>query len=179
MLEQLNIDNLLDKAYLDYMYKIKAELEEKLKDSTKESAKMRKFYTIQSHQIKTPISAIKLIASEIGEERIKDEIFRVEEYIDLLLNYSRVNSDTTDYVFKRFSLDELLRKSIRKFSRIFISKKISLDYKETKKFIITDEKWFCFMIEQIISNALKYTSKGMIEIKVNGETVNRNGTCIV
>lgn len=77
------------------------------------------------------------------------------------------NSISTDYVIKEYDLDEIIRQAIRQFSREFIRKKIGLEFQETKKRIITDEKWLVFVLEQLLSNALKYTKEGKIRIYCN------------
>ena len=43
-------------------------------------------------------------------------------------------------------------------------KKISLDFQPTNYKVLTDEKWLVFVIEQLLSNAIKYTNKGKISI---------------
>ena len=61
-------------------------------------------------------------------------------------------------------MDSLIREQIHKFARIFIGKKLSLEYQEVSETVLTDEKWLGFVIEQLLSNALKYTHEGSITI---------------
>ena len=75
-----------------------------------------------------------------------------------------MNANSTDYVFSKYSLDEIIRSVIRKYSIQFIGKNNRVDFFETKKIILTDAKWFSFLLEQIISNAIKYTHNGSIAI---------------
>ena len=97
---------------------------------------------------------------------------KIEQYVEMVLGYLRLGSDTTDYVLRSCGLDGLLRQSVRKFARLFILKKISLDLQETGKTVLTDEKWLAFVIEQLLSNALKYTPEGgRIRIFGDGETL--------
>ncbi len=53
---------------------------------------------------------------------------------------------------------------IRSFSSDFINKKLRLEYSETGRRVVTDEKWLAFVIEQVLSNAVKYTKAGSISI---------------
>ena len=78
--------------------------------------------------------------------------------------YARLTSESTDFVIGEISADELVRGEIRKFSSQFIRKKLTLDFKESGKTIVSDKKWLGFVIGQVISNAVKYTNSGGIEI---------------
>ena len=132
----------------------------------KKSADVKNYLTIWTHQIKSPIFALKLLLKkdEINKIDCEKEIFEIEEYVGNILGYARINADSTDYVFSKYSLDEIIRGVIRKYSIQFIGKNNRVDFFETKKIILTDAKWFSFLLEQIISNAIKYTQNGRVAI---------------
>nr|WP_311566071.1 sensor histidine kinase [Peptoniphilus grossensis] len=132
----------------------------------KRRADVKNYLTIWTHQIKSPIFALKLLLKkdEINKTECEKEIFEIEEYVGNILGYARLNADSTDYVFAKYNLDEIIRGVIRKYSIQFIGKNNSLDFCETKKIILTDAKWFSFLLEQIISNAIKYTKNGRVAI---------------
>lgn len=134
--------------------------EEKRRDDVKN------YLTIWTHQIKSPIFALKLLLKkgEINKIDCEKEIFEIEEYVGNILGYARLNADSTDYVFSKYNLDEIIRSVIRKYSIQFIGKNNRVDFFETKKIILTDAKWFSFLLEQIISNAIKYTQNGRVAI---------------
>lgn len=132
------------------------------------------YFSVWVHQIKTPITAMQLILSSEDTERsriLSLELFRIEQYVEMVLTYLRLGSDSTDYVFKETDLDQMLRAVLRKFSSEFIHRKLSLDYNPINRQIITDEKWFSFVIEQLLTNALKYTKEGTITIGLEDETL--------
>ncbi|WP_245543894.1 sensor histidine kinase [Peptoniphilus grossensis] len=132
----------------------------------KRRADVKNYLTIWTHQIKSPIFALRLLLKkdEINKIECEEEIFEIEEYVGNILGYARLNADSTDYVFGKYKLDEIIRGVIRKYSIQFIGKNNSLDFCETKKIILTDAKWFSFLLEQIISNAIKYTQNGRVAI---------------
>ncbi|MEQ3346832.1 sensor histidine kinase [Peptoniphilus senegalensis] len=139
----------------------------KFRDSEKKRrADVKNYLTIWTHQIKSPIFALRLLLKkdEINKIECEKEIFEIEEYVGNILGYARLNADSTDYVFDKYNLDEIIRGVIRKYSIQFIGKNNSLDFCETKKIILTDAKWFSFLLEQIISNAIKYTHNGRVAI---------------
>jgi len=130
---------------------------------------LMEYYTMWVHQIKTPIAALKLLLEEKSEAEVEcqeelQELFWIEQYVEMALQYMRLGSETTDFVFRRVELDDIIREAVRKYARTFIRKKISLNYEGVEKAVLTDEKWLGFVIEQLLSNALKYTPKGSISI---------------
>ena len=130
------------------------------------------YYTLWAHQIKTPIAAMNLLLQEEPRPELEAELLKIEQYVEMVLGYLRLGSDSTDYVLRSCPLDPLLRQAVRKYARLFILKKISLDLQETGKDVLTDEKWLSFVIEQLLSNAIKYTpTGGAIRIYGDGDTL--------
>lgn len=126
------------------------------------------YYTMWVHQIKTPIAALKLLLEEEEEGSLEErqELFQIEQYVEMALHYMRLGSESTDFVIKRVELDDIIKEAVHKYARQFIRKKIRLNYEPVHYVVLTDEKWLEFVIEQLLSNALKYTAKGSISIYV-------------
>lgn len=128
---------------------------------------MINYYTIWAHQIKTPIASMRLTLQNedsVISRRLKNDLNRIEQYVEMVMTYLRLDSVATDYVFKEYSLDEIVKSAIKKFSSEFIVKNLQLHYKPLDARVFTDEKWLSFVIEQVLSNALKYTQTGSITI---------------
>lgn len=125
------------------------------------------YFTLWVHQIKTPIAAMRLLlqAEETSQSAaLSAELFKIEQYVEMVLQYLRLGSETTDFVFKSCDLDGVIRQSVRKYARLFILKKLQLDFRESGIEVLTDEKWLSFVIDQILGNALKYTNAGTVSI---------------
>ena len=124
------------------------------------------YYGMWVHQIKTPIAAARLLLQEEKPrpQEIQNELFKVEQYVAMVLGYLRTEDMASDIRFEEVDMDSLIREQIHKFARIFIGKKLSLEYQEVSETVLTDEKWLGFVLGQILSNALKYTKKGKISI---------------
>ena len=154
----------------DYQRLIELLYNEKMKIVSEENIKrsdLIDYYTMWAHQIKTPISAMGLILqSEDSSQNsaLSVELFKIEQYVEMVLQYLRIDSMSQDLLLKYYSLDEIVRKAIRKYAKIFVMKKIALDFSELDCDVLTDEKWLIFVVEQVLSNALKYTQKGIIKI---------------
>ena len=178
-------------------------------------SRMRDYYSMWVHQIKTPISAMKLLLEAEREElgllmcdeeqsqcriadmnggnisaaglndaakqqaafnelsdnvaSFEDELFRIEEYVGMALQYQRVSSTENDFVLEKVSLDGVIRDTIKKYAKIMIRRHIGINYSGTKKQVYTDEKWLAFILEQILSNAIKYTPQGFVTIETEEE----------
>ena len=147
--------------------------DEKLAFQTKMSDSID-YYTTWVHQIKTPIAAMRLrLQAEDSQtaRALSEDLFRIEQYVEMVLTYLRLGSESTDYLFRECELDGVIKGCLRKFASQFIGRSLSLNYEGTQVRIVTDEKWLAFVIEQILSNALKYTAKGGITIAVSDEQV--------
>lgn len=142
-------------------------------ERTRETASFAKFdemveyYTLWAHQIKTPIAAMRLTLQNEDTQlsrRLTAELGRIERYVEMVLAYLRLDSTTNDYVLREYDLDPIVKGAVKKFSREFIERHLSLELKPSGMRVLTDEKWLSFVLEQIISNALKYTPEGKISI---------------
>ena len=156
----------------DYQEIIKALKTETVSLETITSARYRDmvdYYTVWVHQIKTPIASMRLTLQNEDtplSRKLLSDLFRIEQYVEMVLAFLRLDSVSSDYVFKEHSLDKIVKHAVAKFAQEFIDRKIHLSYQPTEKTAITDDKWLSFVIEQILSNALKYTREGSIKIYV-------------
>lgn len=134
------------------------------------------YFTMWAHQIKTPITAMSLVlqSSDFSEkDEFAEYIRRIEQYVEMALYYIHLDNDESDLVIKTHSLDGMIKQAVRKFSTQFIRRKLTLIYEPVGIDVLTDEKLLLFVIEQLISNSLKYTKRGSIEItlEIPGEPV--------
>lgn len=143
------------------------ELERLTAEADAEKQDMLDYYTAWVHQIKTPIAVMRLKLSDGTPEdlALSAQLMRIEQYVDMVLRYARLNSDSNDLVIREFPLDELIREAVRKQAPLFVEKRLRLDYVKTDAVIVTDQKWFVCVLEQILSNAVKYTPSGTVTIR--------------
>ena len=128
--------------------------------SSEQHQQMMDYYTVWVHQIKTPIASMKLQLQNEDtpfSHSIERDLFRIEQYVDMVLTYLRLDSTSTDYVFKEYDIDTIMKKVIRRLSSEFIAKKLTLDFQPLHMRVVTDEKWISFVFEQVLTNAIKYT----------------------
>ena len=129
------------------------------------------YYTTWVHQIKTPIAVMRMILQ--GEDTQEHQ-----ELLGELFRYFRLDSSSSDFVFKEYPLDDIIKQSVRKYAGQFVRKRIHLVYKGTDAMVITDGKWLGFIIEQLLSNAVKYTEQGEVTISVHNKVLSISDTGI-
>lgn len=160
-------ETLCEKGYLALVKSLQKEVIKEKEEAAAKYGDMVDYYTVWAHQIKTPISSMKLTLQNEDSEtsrRLLSDLFRTQQYVDMVLAFLRMGSSSNDYLFREYSLDTILRQSIKKFASEFILRKLSVNYETADIKFVTDEKWFAFLIEQLLSNALKYTESGEISI---------------
>ena len=168
------------KSRLDALYREIIELQGQLRlqeknEQTRKLMEREDYYTLWMHQIKTPIAAMRLLMqSGVAPENglWEEELFKTERYVEMALHYLRLESNTDDLQLYRHDLYTLVKKAVKKYAVMFIHKKISLELNPFHVQVLTDEKWFLVLLEQILSNAVKYSDKGTIRIFIqDGSTL--------
>lgn len=153
--------------YQEMLGYLRREYHKKDREDEEKYQEMLEYYTLWAHQIKTPIAAMGLLLQEEDtslSRQMSMELFKTEQYVEMALGYLRSDSMSGDLVIEEISLDKVLRQVIRKYAKVFILKKIALEYEGVDCTVLTDEKWLVFVLEQIISNALKYTREGKVAL---------------
>ena len=169
---KINDKNIFDEYYLDIINELLKENRKQVSQIQKKVSDINDYFSIWVHQIKTPIASMKL---KIDNEQmdllqLASDLNRIDQYVDLVLSFLKFDEEKIDLYFRKTDVDRIMRESLKKFSNDFIIKKIRLDYKLSKREVLTDEKWLSFVFDQLLSNALKYTDKGTISIYYDGDS---------
>lgn len=143
-----------------------AQMERIASEADAERRDMLDYYTAWVHQIKTPIAVMRLkLADDTPEHHaLSVELQRIEQYVDMVLQYIRLGSGSTDLLIREAPLDDLIRASVRKLAPQFVEKRLRLAFVPTGAVVVTDQKWFVCMLDQLLSNAVKYTPAGTVTI---------------
>lgn len=158
--------------YADLVQALWERIEKLEEQQFTERRETKDYYTTWVHQIKTPLSVMQmLVKSEDSEQNraLAAELFRTEQYVDMALGYIRLGTDASDLAVRECDLDELIRASVRRFAPQFIAKKLTFSYEPNKVKVVTDDKWFTFLLEQLLSNAIKYTYEGGVTITLTDD----------
>ncbi|MBD5116701.1 MAG: HAMP domain-containing histidine kinase [Ruminococcaceae bacterium] len=164
----------IEEDYHEMILTLKQMLDNAITEKNSDLQESIEYYTTWVHQIKTPISVMQMILqTEDTEEHreLSSQLFRIEQYVEMVLNYIRLGGSSSDFVFKEYDIDGIIKQAVHKYAPQFIRKHIRLKYESVSIRVITDEKWFSFMLEQLLSNAVKYTEKGQVAISVTEDSV--------
>lgn len=153
---------------------LKHALEENETERQAQARESMDYYTTWVHQVKTPLATMKLILEGEDTEEHREllaELFRTEQYVEMALNYLRLGSESSDYVFGEYDLDAIIRQAVRRYAPLFVRRRLRLNYEPADVKVLTDEKWLLFIIEQILSNSIKYTGQGSVTITVTPDKI--------
>lgn len=167
-------DHLTEAQYQEMLQNLRALYTEQVNRTERERTDTIDYFTQWVHQIKTPVSVMRMIlqAEDTDEHRaLQTELFRVEQYAEMALAYTRLDSSSRDLVIRETPLDPVIRSAIRKYAPLFIRRKLRIIYDGTAESALTDEKWLQFILEQILSNAVKYTDTGSVTVTVSGQKI--------
>ena len=161
-----------ERQYNEAIEQLRGLVSEARQSSAESRTEMLDYFTRWVHQIKIPISVMRmeLDLSETEQSRsLSAELFRIEQYVGMVLGYFRLDETASDLLAAETDIDGIIRQSIRKYAPLFIAKRLKLSYAGTNVTAVTDGKWLGFIIEQLLSNAVKYTENGGVAVEVSPE----------
>ncbi len=170
----------IEEDYRELLHRFCVEHDSWLQQTEKRRGELVDYYTTWVHQIKTPTTSMRLhLQNEDSplSRQLAIDLCHVEQYVDMVLTYLRLTGDSTDYVFREQDLDDVVKGAVRRLSQEFILRKLRLEYTPLATTVVTDAKWLGFVIEQVLTNALKYTPSGTITIWLD-ESTGRKLLCI-
>ena len=147
------------------------------------------FITSWVHQVKTPVAVSRLLIENNSKTpkretlySLEEELDKIEHYIEQALYYSKIDDFSKDYLIDEVGLERLVKEAVKKQAKTFINKKITIEIQNVDLTVTSDKKWLSFILEQVLSNALKYTTSGgrisiygLVEEKAQKLIVEDNG----
>lgn len=152
----------LEKIYQEIIQDQEKRCQREQRESREKLVRSREYYTRWSHQIKTPIAAMELLLQEEPADvrALKRELLKTSQYVEMALSYQRMEGDGNDLVIQRYELRPVVMQAVKKVSPLLIHKHISFSAGDLSGEVLTDEKWLVFVLEQLLTNASKYTKEG-------------------
>lgn len=159
-------DTLSEKNYQEVLRLVLEKKNQQQEELQQNQKNMLDDFGLWLHQIKTPVAALDLLiqSGQIEPRRMKNEVFKINEYLQMILNYMRQNLDQADLVFQQLSIEKIIKSVVKKYATFFSQKNLSLQLGNLEGQVYSDQKWLIFILEQVIFNAIKYTEDGTISI---------------
>ena len=132
----------------------------------------KEYIELWIHEIKTPISASKLIIENNKNEitkNIEEELDKIENYTEQALYYARSNTVEKDYIITKTNLKDIVNMSIIKNKTTILNNKFELIIHDLEKQVYTDSKWVVFILNQVIQNSIKYSKNENQSIEICAE----------
>ena len=187
------IDNLnkLDKKYLiteiiskpsfiegkilyDSLYQIDKCMYEEIETYKNSINDFKEYIEMWIHEVKLPIASTTLILHNNkldANKKIKEQLNRIESYVEQVLYFVRSENLEKDYLIRTYNLEEIVNKVIRKNKESLLLKRISIEIKDMDRYILSDSKWLEFIINQIVSNSIKYSKSSNAKISFNSKLI--------
>jgi len=157
----------LGRDYDTLIRALKQENDHLTSESIRQQEEQKEYYTLWVHQIKTPISAMRLLLDKQSDEEaklLKQELFKVDQYADLALKFVKLGDIASDLVIERCDLNEIARAAVKKYSLLFVYSKLTVSIDPLTRDIPCDRMWLEFILCQLLSNSVKYTHTGGVRI---------------
>ena len=167
-------DNRVEVIYHDIILSLYKLLHENLAEMEKRHLDQMEYYTMWVHQIKTPISALRLLLQVRPSQDallMNQDLFKIEQYVEMALQYVKLNQLSADFIIKDYEMKNIINSSVKKYAELFIYKKLYVKIEQINLKVKTDSKWIAFIIEQLLSNGIKYSYEGGITISQNANTL--------
>ena len=113
------------------------------------------------HEIKTPIAVLRLLQqTDMDPISLREEITKIENYVDQALYYAKLDSFNQDYDIQNCDIIQIIKGIVKTHSKTFFAQKISINMQAESLIVQSDPKWLQFIVNQLVTNSLKYTNNG-------------------
>lgn len=179
IVEMINNANFLEaELMLEYLYEIDKDMHEEVNEYRLSTNDFKEYIEMWCHEIKTPIATSKLVIdnnkNEITES-INEELDKIEAFVEQVLYYSKTDNANEDYIIKNIDLKKSIDNVIKRNKKDLLKKKIKIEIGDISS-VSSDSKWIEFIINQIVNNAIKYSSKNP---SIKFETINNKNNIIL
>ena len=151
-----------DLAYYRILRMAERSMLENIGDVKRERAEYREYIEQWIHEIKTPITGIRLLCDNNRSDLtrgIMAEVEKIERYTEQSLYYARSENTQKDFAVREISLLDVIHGALADNKYLLMQEKVRLELPEKSACVYSDEKWLRFILDQLIVNAVKYARK--------------------
>lgn len=155
-------DFLEGKYLIQFLKEMETSMAERVKAYKKDHEEYKDYIEMWIHEIKLPIATGKMIAENHRSEAMdsmEEELQKIEDYTEQALYYARSYNVEKDYLIKEVPLQTVVAEVLKKNKKVLIAEKIKIQMEGLETTVFTDSKWMVFVLNQIVSNSIKYRGK--------------------
>lgn len=163
-----------DKKYREILRLSNKSVIEKINKLEDEQKDYKEYIEGWIHEVKLPITAIELICDNNKNEvtrKIKNELSKLDNYVEMALFYARSDEVYKDYLIKEINLKDTVYEAIARNKSYLINNSMQISVDNLDEVVYSDDKWIIFIINQILINCVKYSNKDRKEIKIYSEKI--------
>ena len=153
--------------YQEYLNELNREHYQERNEISQQAQEQKDYIDSWVHEIKVPLSSLTLLTEAIEEDisekrytQLLKNIKKMDDYVEQVMYYSRLDHFSKDYLIQSHSLKKIIQKNIKHSADDFIQQNISFRLEGDDYAVLTDDKWLHFILNQLLNNALKYTDTG-------------------
>lgn len=154
-------DFLEGKYLIHFLREMETSMAECVKKYKKDHEDYKDYIEMWIHEVKLPIATGKMIAENYRSEAMnsmEEELQKIENYTEQALYYARSYNVEKDYLIKEVTLQSVVAEVLKKNKKVLITEKIRIQMEHLEVQVFTDSKWMEFVLNQIVSNCVKYRS---------------------
>ena len=158
-------------AYYRILKRANKSMLENVTDIKEKQKDYKEYIESWVHEIKIPITSAKLLCENNKSDitnKIDEDIEEVNNYVEQALFYARMDQVSNDFMIREISLNEVIKNVLAKNKKIMIQNNMKVELKDVNIKCYTDEKWLEFILNQIITNSIKYRNDNNAVIKITG-----------
>ncbi len=148
-----------DQVYYQLLKMAGKSMLEQIGEVKRERTEYKEYVEQWVHEIKIPITAMKLLCENHRSELTKELLVELEKtncFTEQALYYARSEHTEKDYSVREIRLFDVIHQAIAENKYLLLQNGVSIDLQETDDTVYSDEKWICFILNQLIVNAVKY-----------------------
>ena len=135
---------------------------EKIGEVQRERIEYKEYIEQWVHEIKTPITAMKLICENHRSELTREllvEIEQINQFTEQALYYARSEHTANDYSIREIQLVDVIHDAVADNRYLLRKNHVVVKVDDNGKRAYIDDKWIRFILNQVISNAVKYRTE--------------------
>ena len=168
LIEMVLVPNFLEgKILYDVLDEVNKNEHDLISNLKNKQEDFKEYIELWIHEVKLPLASLTLINRK--DKNTLRELKRIEDDVEQILYYVRCENANNDYLIKEWNLDTIIKNVALRNKDDLLALDIDFKVDNCNLKVLTDSKWLEFIINQIVSNSIKYKKDKDSSLEINGE----------